>query len=222
MKACDVIVGERQKQLDECKVDFLKSVKDGVRREMGLSNDRDESMFQEWIRVPGSQGVGDKEATDVIIKLLDEAGASDVMGKIKREEVNNRSKKLDAQDSEHRDKTHETRRIMKELIGRIRSLRYFRVVRDLQKQRKEPLIVQNLPIADVAVLSSCGHVGCFNCVITCAQQEECIYAASDVCKSAARVLNVVKADALGVDDEARDGQGKHFGMKLEKVVNLIK
>ncbi len=204
--------GSVKSSWDECKVDFLKSVKDGVRREMGLSNDRDESMFQEWIRVPGSQGVGDKEATDVIIKLLDEAGASDVMGKSKREEVNNRSKKLDAQDSEHRDKTHETRRIMKELIGRIRSLRYFRVVRDLQKQRKEPLIVnclkcerQNLPIADVAVLSSCGHVGCFNCVITCVQQEECIYAASGVCKSAARVLNVVKADALGVDDEARDG-----------------
>ncbi|PBK92217.1 hypothetical protein ARMGADRAFT_1080997 [Armillaria gallica] len=172
MKACDVIVGERQKQLDECKVEFLKSVKDGVRREMELSNVGDESMFQEWIRVPGNQGVGDKEATDVVIKLLDE--------------------KLDAQDSEHRDKTHETRRIMKELIGRIRSLRYFRVVRDLQKQRTEPLI------------------------------EECIYAASGVGKSAARALNVVKADALGVDDEARDGQGKHFGMKLEKVFTLIK
>ena len=81
---------------------------------------------------------------------------------------------------------------------------------------------EKLPISDVAVLSSCGHMGCLECVRTCAEREECVYAASGACKSAARVLNVVKADTLGVDDEDRDGQGKHFGMKLEKVVNLIK
>ncbi len=43
-----------------------------------------------------------------------------------------------------------------------------------------------------------------------------------MCKSAARVLNVVDADTLGEDDVERDGRGKHFGMKLEKVVELIK
>jgi len=64
-------------------------------------------------------------------------------------------------------------------------------------------------------------MGCLLCVKSCAEKEECVYAVSGACKSAARVLNVVKADTLGVDDEARDGKGRHFGMKLEKVVQLI-
>ncbi|KAG7445040.1 uncharacterized protein BT62DRAFT_1007412 [Guyanagaster necrorhizus] len=227
MKACDVIVGERQKQLDECKADLLKAVKDGVKREKALSNVGSESMFHEWIRVCRSEGVDDKEATEMVIELLDEAGVGVVKGKAKREDVN-LSEKTKAQVWEHREKTHEIRRLTKELVGRVRSLRYFTVVRDLQKQQEEPPVVncpkcerQNLLIGDVAVLSSCGHMGCLECVRTSAEQEECIYAASGACKSAARVLNVVKADTLGVDDEGRDGQGKHFGMKLEKVVNLI-
>jgi len=72
------------------------------------------------------------------------------------------------------------------------------------------------------VLSSCGHMGCLDCVRSCAEKEECVYASLGQCKSAARVLNVVKAETLGVDDEKRHGKGRHFGMKLEKVVNLIK
>ena len=40
--------------------------------------------------------------------------------------------------------------------------------------------------------------------------------------AAARVLNIVKGGTLGVDDEARDGRGKHFGKKLEMVIDLIK
>ncbi|ESK85170.1 dna repair protein rad8 [Moniliophthora roreri MCA 2997] len=35
-------------------------------------------------------------------------------------------------------------------------------------------------------------------------------------------MNIVKAETLGVDDVERDGKGKHFGMKLEKVMHLIK
>jgi len=65
-------------------------------------------------------------------------------------------------------------------------------------------------------------MGCRTCVRKSAEQEECVYAASSVCRSAARVLNVVNADTLGEDDIERDGREKHFGMKLEKVVQLIK
>ena len=41
------------------------------------------------------------------------------------------------------------------------------------------------------------------------------------CKAAARVLNVVRGDTLGVDDAAHV-QGHHYGRKLEQVVELIK
>jgi len=88
-------------------------------------------------------------------------------------------------------------------------LRYFTVVRDLQKHLETPFEVscpgcekQNIPIDDVAVLSSCGHTGCMTCVKACAEKEECVYAASGSCKAAARVLNVVQGDTLGVDDAA--------------------
>jgi hypothetical protein len=64
-------------------------------------------------------------------------------------------------------------------------------------------------------------MGCYECVKTCADKDECVYAASKTCKSNARALNIVKAETLGVDDEAREGRGKHFGLKLEKVVDLI-
>ena len=228
MKACDVIVRERQKQLDECKTELLKSIKEGVKREKNLGNTGQESMFNEYIRVSWTEGVDDQEATKMVTGLLDEADAKMPKAKGKTQDIQ-LSEKTKALVWEHREKTHEIRRITKELVGRVRSLRYFTVVRDLQKQTDKPLEVscpgcerEKIPIAEVAVLSSCGHMGCLTCVKGCAEKEECVYAASGECKSAARVLNVVKADTLGVDDEDRDGKGRHFGMKLEKVVQLIK
>ncbi|TFK64107.1 hypothetical protein BDN72DRAFT_963450 [Pluteus cervinus] len=228
MKACDVIVEERQRQLDECKEELLKAIKEGSKREKALGNVGNESMFNEYIRVCRLEGVDDQDATKMVNELLDDAGIGAAKPKPKAQDVS-LSEKVKAAVWEHREKTHEIRRLTKELVGRVRSLRYFTVVRDLQKQGESPPVVscpscgrENLPIVEVAVLSSCGHMGCLECVKTCAEKEECVYAASNACKSAARVLNVVKAETLGVDDEERDGRGKHFGMKLEKVVQLIK
>ncbi|KIL69305.1 hypothetical protein M378DRAFT_190475 [Amanita muscaria Koide BX008] len=227
-KACDVIVRERQKQMEQCKAELLKAIKAGVTREKKLGNIGSESMFSEYIRVTRTEGVDDKDATELVVELLDEAGASNTKAKGKNQDVN-LSEKVKEEAWEHREKTHEIRRLTKELVGRIRSLRYFTVVRDLQKQREEPPEVScpgcerdNVPLEEIAVLSSCGHTGCLTCVVACAEKEECVYAASGACKSAARVINVVKGDTLGVDDEKRDGHGKHFGKKLEDVVKLLK
>lgn len=233
MKACDVIVHERQKQLDECKTELLRCLREGVKREKEIGRVGDESMFQEYVRVSKTEGVGDRDASEVVIALLDEAGVaapskSTVTGKNKNNEVQLSSKVKD-RIWEHREKTHEIRRLTKELVGRVRSLRYFTVVRDLQKQSASPPKVacpgcrrDEVPINEVAVLSSCGHMGCLECVRASAEKEECVYSVSGACNFAARVLNVVKGDTLGVDDNVRDGGGKHFGMKLEKVIDLIR
>ena len=228
MKACDIIVREREKQLDECKKELFKAIEDGVKREKSLGNVGQESMFIEYVRVCRTEGIDDKDSTNIVISLLDEADIGMPKAKAKAQDVQ-LSEKTKALVWEHREKTHEIRRLTKELIGRVRSLRYFGVVRDLQKQRDTPMEVscpscdkEKIPIADVAVLSSCGHMGCLTCVRSCAEKEECVSAASGQCKSAARVLNIVKADTLGVDDVERHGKGRHFGMKLEKVVELIK
>jgi hypothetical protein len=199
----------------------------------------DESMFEEYVRVSRSDGVGDTEATEIVGKLLDDAGITG-SSKSAAKKANDAKKGKGKDDShisqktkdliwELREKTHDLRRISKELVGRVRSLRYFTVVRDLQKHLESPFEVScprcekpNIPIEEVAVLSSCGHTGCMECVKACAEKEECVHAASGSCKAAARVLNVIQGDTLGVDDAARSANGKHFGMKLEMVITKIK
>ena len=271
MKACEVIVEERTKQLENCKAELVRLLKEGVKQEKDIGKNlgklSEESYFQEYVRVTRSEGVGDDQATKIVEKLLEQAqvaksltGAGpklDAKGRpvTKGKADDGRTEKQKAAIWAHREHTHEIRRITKELTGRVRSLRYFTAVRDLQKQRDVPPDVhcnsgnckgRKLGMDEVAVLSSCGHMGCLNCVTAYAEREECIYAhngeeqsdeqMSDddapskrrtvssskiACKAAARVLNVVRGSTLGVDDVARDRNAKHYGMKLEKVIDLI-
>ena len=233
MKACEIIVKDRTKQLDDCKDELLKELKDGVKREKKIGKLNEESMFQEYARVTRLEGVGDHEATEMVKALLDEAEVPALpanywknKSKGKDENLSNSTRDLIW---DHREKTHNIRKLTKELVGRVRSRRYFTVVRDLQKQRDTPPKLScpgcgrdEVPMEEVAVLSSCGHTGCMTCVRQSADREECVYAASGKCMAAARALNIVKGETLGVDDEARDGQGKHFGKKLEMVIDLIR
>lgn len=227
MKACDVIVEERQRQLDECKADLLKKIKTSAKTEKALGNVGAESTFNEWLRVTnGDEGVDDKDASEMIRQLIADAGVT--ASKVKKYQEVQLTEKRKKEVFAHREDTHEIRRVAKELVGRVRSLRYFTVVRDLQKQRDAPPSIscpsckrEDILMSELAVLSSCGHTGCLTCVQECAVKEECVYAKSKECKSAARLMNIIKAETLGIDEEVRDGR-KHFGMKLESVVNLIK
>ncbi|KAJ3557316.1 hypothetical protein NM688_g1536 [Phlebia brevispora] len=241
MRACEVIVRERNKQLEECKKELSKQLREARKQEQAIGHTNEESLFQEYVRVTCTEGVGDEDATKMITALFADAGIREPLatitnqanqakakGKGKGKEDHLTAKQLEAR-WEHREKAHEIRRITKELVGRVRSLRYFTVVRDLQKQNEVPPVIncpscgrEAIPIGEIAVLSSCGHTGCYKCVMHCAEREECVLAAQGVCKAAARVLNVVEGKTLGVDDVVRDGQGRHFGKKLELVIDLIK
>lgn len=233
MKACDVIVKERKKQLQECMAELLQCLKQAVAREKDLVEKGDvakESLFHEYVRVTrgGDDAVGDKEAREMIVDLLDKAGAKVTSRKGKKDD-SQLSEKMKEKVWEHREKTHEIRRLGKELVGRVRSLRYFNVVRDFQKQSDTPPDVscprcerENLPVEEISVLSSCGHTGCTACVKQWAAKEECVYAKSGACKSAARDYNIIAVKDLGVDDKEREGKGRHYGMKLEKIVHMIK
>lgn len=239
MRACEVIVHERTKQLEDCKRELVENLEEAIKLQKRIGKQSDETFFQEYIRVTKDEGVGDKDATAIIMDLLKKAGALNIsslyadkpIAKVTKDKLKGRSDmSSDLKDLiwDVREQTHIIRRLTKELVGRVRSLRYFTVVRDLQRQGTEPPTVacpvcgnEKVSIKDIAVLSSCGHTGCMTCVMACAEREECVYAATGACKAAARVLNVVRGDTLGVDD-ARDGRGRHFGQKLEKVVELIK
>lgn len=230
MKACEIIVAEREAQLENCKAELVRKLKQAVPQEKAIGKVGDESLFQEYARVSRAEGVGDKDATDIVLQLLEDAAVPKTSGSKPKgkSDAQDLTEKRRQQIWEHRELTHEIRRITKELVGRVRSLRYFRVVRDLQKpEDNRPSVScpacgrKALPIEEIAVLSSCGHMGCESCVKTYAADERCVYAAEDACRAAARELNVVQGDTLGVDDE-RDGKGKHYGAKLEKIVDLIK
>jgi hypothetical protein len=103
-------------------------------------------------------------------------------------------------------------------------LRYFEGVRDLQKS-KGVLPFDNCPIcsgkidslADISILSSCGHMGCHSCLSDAAFDERC---PSEGCRVAAVVSSVIRATTLGEEDTDR-AVGRHFGIKLEEVMKLI-
>ncbi|CAL1714237.1 unnamed protein product [Somion occarium] len=223
MKACDVIVEERRKQLEDCKADLLRQITNAFRWEKAIGKMDEESLFREYVRISQSESVGDKEATDIVRAIIDRALDEWNTSKGPKPEG-----KTDDLKWEHREQTHDIRRTQRELLGRVRSLRYFTVVRNLQSEREEPYVIScpicgrdNIGIDKIAVLSSCGHTGCYACVMKYADREECVYAPQGDCRAAARVLNVVKGATLGVDDVARDGKGKHFGRKLETVIDLL-
>lgn len=240
MKACEVIVAEREKQLKECQEELSEHLKKARKEEIKIGPTGEESLFQEYVRVTYTEGVGDVDATDSIKRLFEKANIQKAHGGVTNQTAGGASRpkakgkgKADHLDEEqqnarwqHREHTHEIRRITKELVGRVRSLRFFRIVRDLQRQNEVPPVVKcpgcgqkNVPLKEIAVLSSCGHTGCKDCVMNSAGNDHCVYAD---CKAPARSLNVVMGETLGVDDVERDGRGRHFGKKLEQIIDLIK
>jgi hypothetical protein len=220
----------------------------------------DESYFEAFIRATQVEGHGETESTTLIIELFKEAGLEITYkpleqvtnlvekGGLKQKTVIKAGKitgrgKQSADDHlpsavkdliwEHREHTHELRRLVKELVARKRSLRFFTAVRDLQRDQNESSTSvsydcprcgrKDLLTDEIGVLSGCGHIGCLTCIKECTTEKEaCIAEYSEGCKSLSRVINIVEARTLGVDDEERDGRGKHFGRKLEQIIDLIK
>ena len=220
MKACEVIVQERTRQLEECKEELVENLKDSFALQKRIGKTPDETYFQEYVRVTRNEGIGDTEATKIALGLLDDAGVSGPLVTTKAPDAKSKSDRGKSKNSdlptktkdliwELREKTHDIRRLTKELVGRVRSLRYFTVVRDLQRQAEVPPTIscpicgnERVELEDIAVLSSCGHTGCMKCVMEYAEREECVYTPSGDCKAAARVLNVVSASATPMSWDA--------------------
>ncbi|CAE6523404.1 unnamed protein product [Rhizoctonia solani] len=252
---CEAIVAERERQLEECKQELAKTLPQlQGQHTLVLREQSDPTPFGDWVKVTEEQGVGDADATEIIIELMENAGCIRGKGKSKasaaltssegtskEKKVKTSGKSVPKPDTiadrawKLREDTHVLRKLVKELVARVRSHRFFLAVRDLQQDRAHKKIVdcpscgrKNLPWEDISLLSSCGHMGCDDCVraATSMGNEVCVRAYKKSpreggCNAGARDHNVVKATTLG-KDEQHDRIGKHFGKKLEAIVDLIK
>jgi len=245
-KQCDVIVSERTKQLKECKEELSLVLQEAHQfyKSIVKEND-DETHYERWLRVTGDTGVGDADATVQIRALIETAAKVKSTTKVatpkKTKTVRKLKKVEDDEDAEEddenekpkttadllwdlREKTHRLRKLEKELVGRVRSLRYFEGVRDLQKSKgvlpfhKCPVCSRSIDSpADISILSSCGHTACHSCLTAAASDESCPI---EGCRVAAVVSSVIRATTLGEEDTDR-ATGRHFGIKLEEVMKLI-
>lgn len=259
VQACEVIVKDRKRQLTSCREEVRQRLVDCVKRHKEIPKTAfpHEDHFDTWLKTTRTSGIGDPEAGQDIISLINQAYGTgkgpapfkdigpipvfNFLTKPKGKKAKDKDeddvipwpKAMEDKIQQLRDRTSQLRALVrKELVGRHRSLRYFKIVRDLQQFGLAEFAKQdsvsnvscpgcgkkNLPVSEIAVLSSCGHQGCWTCLESAAHRQECL---TSGCDAAARVLNVVKGESLGVEDP-QEGLGKHYGMKLEKVMELIK
>lgn len=248
-RQCDVIVSERTKQLKECKEELFVVLQEAHQLHGTIAKENDdETHYERWLRVTRDTGVGDADATMQIRALIEAAAKLKLTPKIatpKKARTAKKPKRVVEDDEEGdveetedsdkpktnadllwdlREKTHRLRRLEKELVGRVRSLRYFEGVRDLQKSKgvlqfhECPVCSRSIDsLADISILSSCGHTACHSCLAEAASDEVCPI---EGCRVAAVLSSVIRAATLGEEDTDR-ATGRHFGIKLEDVMKLI-
>jgi len=131
---------------------------------------------------------------------------------------------------ELREHTHGLRKLQKELVGRVRSLRFFQSVRDLQQAKMDDSVKceacsKKFAKSKSGVLSTCGHIGCVTCLKVNAENQEC---GVKNCDCATRDTSVVTAVSLGTEASADSksiktdgGVGVH-GSKIIDIVAHIK
>ncbi|KAF8759594.1 C-5 cytosine-specific DNA methylase [Rhizoctonia solani] len=241
--------GDREKRLAEALGKASKSAEEALLKrcshfelEVDIDNavleceaivaERERQLEAYWVKVTKEKGVGDADASKIIIELMRRLVAAkakaNYLQPLLQVEV---CLKRSLETPRGYPRTTEARQGISRAV---RSHRFFLAVRDLQQDRAHQKIVdcpscgrKNLPWEDIALLSSCGHMGCEECVraATSMGSEVCVLARKtgpneDGCSAGARDHNVVKASSLG-KDEVHDRQGKHYGKKLEAIVNLI-
>ena len=242
LTTCERIVKGRKDQLDACTEELKTLMAEAVelRRKIGKT-ENDEYLVQ-FIATLNGAGWGDAEADEIARNCWEEASGQSLPvtaastdkskavaagkkgGKAAKKTENKSEKQADLEWA-LREKTHHMRRGIKEATGRVRSHRYFAAVREVQAKGSSfqlvcPECSKTVGLKDVSLLSGCGHMGCSECVRNLADKEECVFAASGKCRDAARVANIVPAHTLGTDDGVHDG--KHFGRKIEEIVDYIK
>jgi hypothetical protein len=228
IQTCDLIIAERTEQRGSCEKDLLEALKDAVDQQKKLnSHPVGETAFLLYLRnVRRGDDVDGEDVKERLNVLFDKAGCPPDKKASKDVDMSTLSPKVKEMILTLRESTHDLRRLTRELGGRCRSLRYFEAVRKYQNRNENPTTLcprcgtdKPVDFDDVAILSSCGHVGCHTHVSQYAGNQGCV---DPTCKVNSGGFHVVLAKNLGKDRQADFDGKKHFGAKLERVVEIIK
>jgi hypothetical protein len=138
--ACSEVCKIREEQLEGCEADLTKALQKAYEmRDAILAKDPsfDNDRLKKWQRAlksEGEEGCGDVEAADKLCALIDsiQSGTKSVK-KMSAKKTAAATEELNAEKWDLREHVHHLRRLQKELVGRVRSLRYFTAVRDMQQ-----------------------------------------------------------------------------------------
>ena len=236
-EACQHIYSARSSQLQACEDDLYRSINQAVGyhihiKKKGSFAKEDAQPFRDFVTqsYDTSKHQGDQEAAERLVQVLEKCGFRD--GHLPTERADKKQPEIEKGASVEdvkwtlREQTHLLRRLSKELVARVRSLRFFDVVRKLQlngaeaKQTLEDSGCDHRPSThprtEMAILSCCGHVACHECMLRAADQQTCIQSA--LCRASVRHTNIVKVSSLGIEGELSSGR---FGAKLQRLVDLI-
>ncbi|KAH7106183.1 hypothetical protein BKA62DRAFT_689117 [Auriculariales sp. MPI-PUGE-AT-0066] len=239
MTTCERIVKGRKDQQDACETDLKDKLIEAFELQKRIGDGSGDEYLHNFRTQLTTTGFGDSEADAIARHWWQEVSGKTLTASSKakpsaakagkgksaaKEKKEKKSSKKEDIVWELRELMHDIRRVIKELVGRVRSHRYFAAVRDVQAKGDElqiecPSCGTTIGFEQVALLSSCGHMGCIKCVRDLADKEECVYHQAGKCNDAARVTNIVPATTLGKDDSVH--KGKHYGRKIEMIVDCI-
>ena len=238
-EACEHITGARSAQLKGCEGDLYSSINSAVSlhlyvRKKGFfgKGDDDRQFFKEWIdfSFDKTKHQGDAEAAQRLVNVVERCGFKNGVFPIETADGKapkiEKGAKVEDVKWQLREQCHLLRRLSKELVARVRSFRFFEVVRKLQRNGEEATAVLEAsecghkpstnPNVEMAVLSCCGHVSCLTCMLAAADHQRCVK--GEACHAAVRHTNIVKVRSLGIEGELSSGR---YGAKLQKLVDLI-
>jgi SNF2 family DNA or RNA helicase len=224
---CDAIATRRERQLGAAKIDMILQVRRALSMQQTIYA-MDKSLAKQWeqskddargikllkIWTDTQQVLGDVEADRLLSTIVAQAIA---LGPVSVQ-FDDADSTILLRDWCLREHIHKLRRLQKEIVERVRSLRYFQAIRALQNEHTVVKCCHTQQIVQPehrALLSCCGHQGHIDVLREHAAQNAC---PSPGCQAPVRPTSIVLASDLGLN--ATVSSGTH-GTKLTKLCNVL-
>lgn len=243
--ACDHIVKQREEQLENNKEELLKVLRSALLKVHQSSNPaipKAENPFLKFVEQKRRASLEDADATSTFREILQDAKNWAVRNRKNKKALDDDNIKRDADANEsdddgnavqrassrdndivmYREEKIQVNRLLKELVGRFRSLRFFKVVRQVQAKDPNHRWIcacepqRNFPLEGISVSSICGHSACFECMARSVERKQCPRKDSG-CESLVPQASIVPVASLGAD---YDSTTPH-GVKLDSLVRLL-